>query len=670
MATQVTTGLLANNAVTDAKLHADFTATTQSASDNSTSVATTAYVTTAIANLADSAPSTLNTLNELAAALGDDANFSTTVTNSIAGKLPLAGGTMTGHILLNNAVELRSKDTGGSVRTITRINNSNELEYGYSGSGPVKFMGGGSYTERMRIHTDGNVGIGTDSPGQKLEVAGNIFINAASGNPDITIKTAGTGNNPAVVYRAGDNTVFDNMGVFSAATDYWRVAYGSSGSITDELLAVTSTGFVGIGTTSPRYNLTVNGNNSTAVGIAVDNASGSSTLDIAALGSGYNSHQAVGGEVWFYSPDNINIGGATGSTNDIKFLSNNTVNMVIKGDSGKVGIGNPSPTARFDLGTNSVTRNSTYDVSANAYISTSGGAATNTAASIPLTLGRDDDASTGDEIGLTYNFDNGNWSSTAGVFARVEDASTAYTSLDLRTWGGGWSTGLTVTSAGNVGITAGKKFYLDGISDTYIQEYSANEIGFYTGGAQRVKISGGHLYSNNNIYSGTTSTTSNMYTLNSQTNHGTWGVGSHNSSYVHFTTDRGIYYFNTRCEASGGFHTYSDENLKKDITPLTGALDDVAKMNGITFKWKDADNRGGGSTGKQFGVTAQNMLTVDSELPTLNKDPLYNIKDGIDENDEYYTMDYARLSPYFIEAIKELKTKLEAAEARITELEG
>ena len=60
------------------------TTTTQSASDNSTKLATTAYVTTAIANLADSAPSTLNTLNELAAALGDDANFCTTVTNSLA----------------------------------------------------------------------------------------------------------------------------------------------------------------------------------------------------------------------------------------------------------------------------------------------------------------------------------------------------------------------------------------------------------------------------------------------------------------------------------------------------------------------------------------------------------------------------------------------------------
>jgi len=49
--------------------------------------ATKSYVATQVANLVDSAPTTLDTLNELAAALGDDANFSTTVTNSLANKL-------------------------------------------------------------------------------------------------------------------------------------------------------------------------------------------------------------------------------------------------------------------------------------------------------------------------------------------------------------------------------------------------------------------------------------------------------------------------------------------------------------------------------------------------------------------------------------------------------
>ena len=58
--------------------------------------ATTSYVTTQINNVIDSAPGALNTLNELAAALNDDANFSTTVTNSLATKAPLASAALTG----------------------------------------------------------------------------------------------------------------------------------------------------------------------------------------------------------------------------------------------------------------------------------------------------------------------------------------------------------------------------------------------------------------------------------------------------------------------------------------------------------------------------------------------------------------------------------------------
>ena len=56
------------------------------------------YVDTSVAAVIDAAPAALDTLNELAAALGDDANFSSTITTSIATKLPLAGGTMTGAI--------------------------------------------------------------------------------------------------------------------------------------------------------------------------------------------------------------------------------------------------------------------------------------------------------------------------------------------------------------------------------------------------------------------------------------------------------------------------------------------------------------------------------------------------------------------------------------------
>ena len=59
-------------------------APTAGAGTNTTQLATTAFVTAAVAAVIDSAPGALDTLNELAAALGDDANFATTITNSIA----------------------------------------------------------------------------------------------------------------------------------------------------------------------------------------------------------------------------------------------------------------------------------------------------------------------------------------------------------------------------------------------------------------------------------------------------------------------------------------------------------------------------------------------------------------------------------------------------------
>jgi len=100
---------LGDNTVTGA-LANGITATTQSASDNTTKVATTAYVTTAINNLINGAPSALDTLNELAAAMNDDAAFSTTVTNSIATKMPLAGGQFTGNITFSGSQTVDGRD--------------------------------------------------------------------------------------------------------------------------------------------------------------------------------------------------------------------------------------------------------------------------------------------------------------------------------------------------------------------------------------------------------------------------------------------------------------------------------------------------------------------------------------------------------------------------------
>lgn len=88
-------------------------APTATAGTNTTQIATTAYVTTAISNLVNGAGSALDTLQELAAALGNDASFSTTITTSIGGKLAKASNLSD----LTDASAARSNLGLGSIAT-------------------------------------------------------------------------------------------------------------------------------------------------------------------------------------------------------------------------------------------------------------------------------------------------------------------------------------------------------------------------------------------------------------------------------------------------------------------------------------------------------------------------------------------------------------------------
>jgi len=108
--------------------------------------ATESYVTTAIANLVDSAPATLDTLNELAAALGDDPNFATTVTNNIATKVPLAGlASITGWISV-------SSNTQGTP-IIKAVQEDTDTGY-------YLFQGMTGSSEVFRVDRNGNLVLG------------------------------------------------------------------------------------------------------------------------------------------------------------------------------------------------------------------------------------------------------------------------------------------------------------------------------------------------------------------------------------------------------------------------------------------------------------------------------------------------------------------------------
>ncbi len=91
------------------------TAPTATAATNTTQIATTEFVRTEISNLINGAGPALDTLSELASALGNDANFATTVTNNLAAKAPLASPSFTGTA---NAERL-SVDSTAYIDTIT-----------------------------------------------------------------------------------------------------------------------------------------------------------------------------------------------------------------------------------------------------------------------------------------------------------------------------------------------------------------------------------------------------------------------------------------------------------------------------------------------------------------------------------------------------------------------
>ena len=198
------------------------TGTTAAASDNSTKIATTAYVTTALANLVDSAPGTLNTLNELAAALGDDASFSTTVTNSIAAKAALAGATFSGDISAPNIKATSEFQIFAGGTDIGAIFNSGGALTIQGTSTRDVSIGSDSNTNAIFIEgSDGNVGIGTNSPGSYFSK--NLVVAADSDSTGgITIVNGAVNGNNYLAFADGTSGA-------AAYAGYVAYGHGSSG---------------------------------------------------------------------------------------------------------------------------------------------------------------------------------------------------------------------------------------------------------------------------------------------------------------------------------------------------------------------------------------------------------------------------------------------------------
>ena len=240
-------------------LDSNTTATTQSASDNSTKIATTAYTDAAITAVIGGAPGTLDTLNELAAAINDDASYASTLTTALAGKLPLAGGTMTGALVVQggNANNTSAANTvsatgsqhvkivgstsssGGHRATLELTSNSNTLSL--STTGTNSYLTNPTGTFNLQIATDKvitfapNIGeIGSVTGFQATNTAGSA--NTDFGIRATTIRLA-TGSSEKVRVAATGHLEFNpvnsfsglNNSILSSSNTYMYMMGGAAG---------------------------------------------------------------------------------------------------------------------------------------------------------------------------------------------------------------------------------------------------------------------------------------------------------------------------------------------------------------------------------------------------------------------------------------------------------
>ena len=160
---------------------------------NNTDAATKIYVDTAISNLVDGAPANLDTLNEIAAALNDDANLAATLTASIATKVSKAGDSMTGALAMgtNKITGLGTPTAGTDATTKTYVDTADALKLNLAGgtmSGAIamgnnKITGLGTPTAdadaTTKVYVDGILGSAT-SAAASASTAATSATNAAN----------------------------------------------------------------------------------------------------------------------------------------------------------------------------------------------------------------------------------------------------------------------------------------------------------------------------------------------------------------------------------------------------------------------------------------------------------------------------------------------------------
>ena len=391
-----------DGSITHADLHTDMDLTGKtvlvanaSTGDSDTTAANTAFVQQEIAALVASAPGTLNTLNELAAALGDDASFSTTVTDSIALKAPLASPTFTGTLEIPNLTISSAQGTDGQVLTSTGSGIAWEnVAAGYTDSDVETYL---NTSEIYTDATNNRLGIGTASPTTYLDVRAPSGVTA-----------------PTVAYFKSDQ---HGLGVYVNIGSTFSEIRSNNNSY-PLVLNASSGGNVGIGTAAPVTKLHIEGSStSTYTG-----AGPSDTLRVSGSTVGNWISSDFDGAMAYFGTDS----GTSAKFAAYDYATSTEMDMIlgqsrvyIKND-GKIGIGVGDPDAKLEIkgeGGGSDLTLKTTDASSNETFFVNGGGRTGVRY-YPLTIGKASSVAAASESALDMSSTTGGLVLSLGTTAQ------------------------------------------------------------------------------------------------------------------------------------------------------------------------------------------------------------------------------------------------------------
>jgi len=527
----------------------------------------------------------------------------------------------------------------------------------------------GGSTEKMRIDSSGNVGIGTTSPSSFYSGARQLVVGSGSGEQGITVY----GGNAATSYLLfADGT--SGAELYAGQVNYNHANNSlnfNTNGITTPRMTIDSSGSVGIGTTSPTEKLDVNGGtvikgsltNGSGTGSALRMQHSSNISEILSLEPGVawrelrtNASQqtfyiAGGEKMRIDSSGNVGIGTADPDYNLVVGDAGVTANAYIEIGTTTTGAGNLFFGDTSGTGVGSYSGYVQYDHNTDSMI-------LGTASTERMRI----DSSGNVGIGATPNFSEG---------SGLEIERAGVTTLRLQN----------TTSGKSAEIKIDTNLILETIN-------SGSPIQFNTGAVERMRIdSSGNLLVGtttladvnniitNHLFEGANSTAGNaavgVYNSTGTANCPAFNVLNRDASTD--TTNRFVQFYanvtSSGATAMGGivgngasnvqFATLSDEREKENITPVNNVLDKLMNLNVVSFDWKKNDEH------VKAGFIAQN---VEEHFPE------YVIENIANDGEEPRKGTTGGMSAGYIavltKAIQEQQTQIEALQSEINLLKG